>query len=143
MMRRPPISTRTDTLFPYTTLFRSCRRDRWKASRREITAHREWSRRRCDRAAGPEQHLRLGGRLSLGLQPLLLGTRRLVHGDRLVNLFSGRGGIFFGPGRYRFRHILLVARQALHSSPRPPPSDYRSFLPSALLPLRRGQRPPP
>src|SRR3546814_11955274 len=26
MQRRPPISTRTDTLFPYTTLFRSCRR---------------------------------------------------------------------------------------------------------------------
>src|SRR3546814_3760636 len=24
MMRRPPRSTRTDTLFPYTTLFRSC-----------------------------------------------------------------------------------------------------------------------
>src|SRR3546814_7346500 len=24
MVRRPPISTRTDTLFPYTTLFRSC-----------------------------------------------------------------------------------------------------------------------
>src|SRR3546814_20610815 len=26
MLRRPPISTRTDTLFPYTTLFRSLRR---------------------------------------------------------------------------------------------------------------------
>src|SRR3546814_10915831 len=26
MRRRPPISTRTDTLFPYTTLFRSLRR---------------------------------------------------------------------------------------------------------------------
>src|SRR3546814_12361472 len=26
MIRRPPISTRTDTLFPYTTLFRSRRR---------------------------------------------------------------------------------------------------------------------
>src|SRR3546814_8260123 len=25
MIRRPPGSTRTDTLFPYTTLFRSCR----------------------------------------------------------------------------------------------------------------------
>src|SRR3546814_13878325 len=25
MLRRPPISTRTDTLFPYTTLFRSVR----------------------------------------------------------------------------------------------------------------------
>src|SRR3546814_9738896 len=28
MIRRPPRSTRTDTLFPYTTLFRSDRRDR-------------------------------------------------------------------------------------------------------------------
>src|SRR3546814_3892420 len=28
MIRRPPRSTRTDTLFPYTTLFRSVRRDR-------------------------------------------------------------------------------------------------------------------
>src|SRR3546814_15030333 len=27
MIRRPPRSTRTDTLFPYTTLFRSSRRD--------------------------------------------------------------------------------------------------------------------
>src|SRR3546814_4416470 len=26
MIRRPPRSTRTDTLFPYTTLFRACRR---------------------------------------------------------------------------------------------------------------------
>src|SRR3546814_6184395 len=26
MLRRPPSSTRTDTLFPYTTLFRSCHR---------------------------------------------------------------------------------------------------------------------
>src|SRR3546814_12867044 len=29
MIRRPPISTRTDTLFPYTTLFRSLRRN-WR-----------------------------------------------------------------------------------------------------------------
>src|SRR3546814_7325006 len=28
MIRRPPRSTRTDTLFPYTTLFRSCILDR-------------------------------------------------------------------------------------------------------------------
>src|SRR3546814_9864330 len=28
MIRRPPRSTRTDTLFPYTTLFRSSRRNR-------------------------------------------------------------------------------------------------------------------
>src|SRR3546814_3463246 len=29
MIRRPPRSTRTDTLFPYTTLFRSTRARRW------------------------------------------------------------------------------------------------------------------
>src|SRR3546814_4332838 len=37
MIRRPPISTRTDTLFPYTTLFRSprrCPRRRPSSSRR-------------------------------------------------------------------------------------------------------------
>src|SRR3546814_12971868 len=32
MIRRPPRSTRTDTLFPYTTLFRACR-----CSMREVT----------------------------------------------------------------------------------------------------------
>src|SRR3546814_20842529 len=35
MIRRPPISTRTDTLFPYTTLFRSwCRAMQWQVSLR-------------------------------------------------------------------------------------------------------------
>src|SRR3546814_4452134 len=33
MIRRPPRSTRTDTLFPYTTLFRSPRADNRKARR--------------------------------------------------------------------------------------------------------------
>src|SRR3546814_12031300 len=45
MIRRPPISTRTDTLFPYTTLFRSqggagrgARREGGGTSRREHAA---------------------------------------------------------------------------------------------------------
>src|SRR3546814_14832585 len=33
MIRRPPISTRTDTRFPYTTLFRSCRVEIFSDSR--------------------------------------------------------------------------------------------------------------
>src|SRR3546814_8240201 len=33
MIRRPPISTRTDTLFPYTTLFRSASRTRLASAR--------------------------------------------------------------------------------------------------------------
>src|SRR3546814_17169598 len=38
MIRRPPRSTRTDTLFPYTTLFRSPRSDRRKESRQGARA---------------------------------------------------------------------------------------------------------
>src|SRR3546814_6959017 len=34
MIRRPPRSTRTDTLFPYTTLFRACRESRRSGRRR-------------------------------------------------------------------------------------------------------------
>src|SRR3546814_20600392 len=38
MIRRPPRSTRTDTLFPYTTLFRSQRR----AARQQFACARAW-----------------------------------------------------------------------------------------------------
>src|SRR3546814_9820100 len=57
MIRRPPISTRTDTLFPYTTLFRS-RTGHAEEDRRRKMADRKRSRRllalpprrrRCDR----------------------------------------------------------------------------------------------
>src|SRR3546814_3979656 len=46
MIRRPPRSTRTDTLFPYTTLFRS---DQDGAS----LAHRRTHRERHERGSGP------------------------------------------------------------------------------------------
>src|SRR3546814_3696474 len=36
MIRRPPRSTRTDTLFPYTTLFRSCPAEKTSLSQRSI-----------------------------------------------------------------------------------------------------------
>src|SRR3546814_17945828 len=44
MIRRPPRSTRTDTLFPYTTLFRSLHPRRWRQ-------HRDPARARSARAA--------------------------------------------------------------------------------------------
>src|SRR3546814_7510908 len=47
MIRRPPRSTRTDTLFPYTTLFRS---DRPLPARPPLERHRLSGRRRPRRA---------------------------------------------------------------------------------------------
>src|SRR3546814_2370169 len=52
MIRRPPRSTRTDTLFPYTTLFRSQRRS---AVRRQLPC-------RTGRVCGrPDRHSDRGG----------------------------------------------------------------------------------
>src|SRR3546814_3151489 len=43
MIRRPPRSTRTDTLFPYTTLFRSLSQAAVLTSRQNsITSNRRW-----------------------------------------------------------------------------------------------------
>src|SRR3546814_19370373 len=56
MIRRPPRSTRTDTLFPYTTLFRSQCRGRKRHPRRKRPSHRPGERlgrcRQEDRRAG-------------------------------------------------------------------------------------------
>src|SRR3546814_4241529 len=49
MIRRPPRSTRTDTLFPYTTLFRSQR----------IAGGRPMDAREVDVGVGPHVHLHL------------------------------------------------------------------------------------
>src|SRR3546814_9790825 len=56
MIRRPPRSTRTDTLFPYTTLFRSARDDRPSG---DTTAPAMWIRYSPDRRGiHPQTHLK-------------------------------------------------------------------------------------
>src|SRR3546814_16598909 len=52
MILRPPRSTRTDTLFPYTTLFRSDRNRRCVPAPRS-RSHRPWGR--YDRRAGDDR----------------------------------------------------------------------------------------
>src|SRR3546814_16970164 len=79
MIRRPPRSTRTDTLFPYTTLFRSPETDRicrarpsdpvglHGAARQDLGFGRTDARRaglETDWEPGPDQ-LCLGGKLAL------------------------------------------------------------------------------
>src|SRR3546814_20073658 len=54
MIRRPPRSTRTDTLFPYTTVWRAVRSSVHRAERRRIRERRDAQEQRLDR----QQHLR-------------------------------------------------------------------------------------
>src|SRR3546814_8792995 len=59
MIRRPPRSTRTDTLFPYTTLFRSHRALR-DVAHRDIRERHRRTERRTGAAVGRAHHRRRG-----------------------------------------------------------------------------------
>src|SRR3546814_16646754 len=62
MIRRPPRSTRTDTLFPYTTLFRSCRSCDEKATQAACTAKTKIKATRTTSAKRPGLSRRDDGR---------------------------------------------------------------------------------
>src|SRR3546814_4920681 len=56
MIRRPPRSTRTDTLFPYTTLFRSSRSPHKACCRFAAPMIRPFHVASCEPAARSEEH---------------------------------------------------------------------------------------
>src|SRR3546814_9361551 len=96
MIRRPPRSTRTDTLFPYTTLFRS-----HHGAARRAGAHRPRLRRLHDRL----RHRAHRRRVLPRARPLpLLRAARHHHGPGAVDPH--------GAGGHR-RHALGVAPQGL------------------------------
>src|SRR3546814_1363047 len=65
MIRRPPRSTRTDTLFPYTTLFRSCRIVRIDDRPAFEATFGGEQPQRLERFARRDQHARLPGEVGL------------------------------------------------------------------------------
>src|SRR3546814_2554252 len=84
MIRRPPRATRTDTLFPYTTLFRS-------AFGRRLEAQRE-PRPGADALAIAEQHRRPA---ALG-QPAEQGHRQRLHAEERGELTVAGLGLLVG-----------------------------------------------
>src|SRR3546814_2701208 len=88
MIRRPPISTRTDTLFPYTTLFRSVAgiEDAEHHQGQQQTSRMRWRPLSWDGMAGTEVAC---GRGCAGREPRFFGARgrrwtlmELSPGDR-------------------------------------------------------------
>src|SRR3546814_7517382 len=89
MIRRPPRSTRTDTLFPYTTLFRSGEADRPALSLDQpARRHRQ---RRCD-AAGRRGQARPGGAQHGRAQPRT--ARSEEHTSELQSLMRISYAVF-------------------------------------------------
>src|SRR3546814_4252020 len=82
MIRRPPRSTRTDTLFPYTTLFRSGLR---LAARDLGGSGRPPRRRARDRGRRPLALVRIGA--GAAVRPTLVRQRRAAARHRSRSLF--------------------------------------------------------
>src|SRR3546814_649940 len=93
MIRRPPRSTRTDTLFPYTTLFRSAPVDDFDALLAEVAASPDDHEKRFALAAG---HVARGDRDAAAdaLLEIIRRDRAWNEGaarDRLLKLFEAVG----------------------------------------------------
>src|SRR3546814_20061838 len=89
MIRRPPRSTRTDTLFPYTTLFRSVAAPR-RVERRERFVHQQDFGGREQRAADRDT-LRLAARQAA--RPAVEQRAAAEEGGRLVGAHPAVGGV--------------------------------------------------
>src|SRR3546814_17826079 len=112
MIRRPPRSTRTDTLFPYTTLFRS--HDRTDRDRRCVispvgdpAAHRGFDRQKL--VSHPD--LAIGERQSLGRDECEIFRLRDTFGARGENALA----IHAASPMARRAAASSPARQSIHS----------------------------
>src|SRR3546814_15693835 len=101
MIRRPPRSTRTDTLFPYTTLFRSARKPKPFSS---------WSR--------GEDYYNEGSLMWLEADMLIRGATNNAKSldDFARAFFGGREGDW-GQDTYNFDDV-VAALNAVHPSDR-------------------------
>src|SRR3546814_8088110 len=101
MLRRPPRSTRTDTLFPYTTLFRSKGMHEEQGLRREATRRvASWRG-----ARQPRAFARIPGISSRGnaMDPILVGKAVTTP----TSLPASQGRVFLQP-KFGNRHGLVA-----------------------------------
>src|SRR3546814_12425909 len=93
MIRRPPRSTRTDTLFPYTTLFRSLRLEHRTQGRRHVRREGRDPRRRP--GSGDGRPGELGLRVSEGPRRRQAGRDRSEeHTSELQSLMRISYAVF-------------------------------------------------
>src|SRR3546814_16407405 len=81
MILRPPRATRTDTLFPYTTLCRSASGGAGRGADLPDPRRRQSERRRCgagDAAAGAPPSVRRGGKKAAGRGRMTLHSRNVT-----------------------------------------------------------------
>src|SRR3546814_4452783 len=126
MLRRPPRSTRTDTLFPYTTLFRSLRSVHLRrVAEAEHTAQVLLGNGRSNRARRcPDDCGRLAGEgiLAVGTaRPVdrvlqAAWNRAVVLGRDEKDCLDGSDGILERPrGRWKVRVVVIAVERQIRS----------------------------
>src|SRR3546814_14885903 len=100
MIRRPPRSTRTDTLFPYTTLFRSILLETPFPLRFSVT---EISRSATERLSNKRRNLLWGGNVERGA-----GRSILAIGADVATPCGTGHCLRTWPGQRSIRHVALV-----------------------------------
>src|SRR3546814_11540276 len=117
MIRRPPRSTRTDTLFPYTTLFRS--RDLVRGEiEREVERRDEAAR--PDRHALPHPHIAFGARGNIERLDLAIVAHRFLGGDSAS--VDQEAALTFGVGDRLARLAAPGLGKPVHPLPKAPPA---------------------
>src|SRR3546814_3334778 len=96
MIRRPPISTLTDTLLPYTTLFRSVRADQQGPQHRDDPRHGSGRRRGVQGQVEPgdQRHFREGRGVWLQVPAALRDRRSEEHTSELQSLMRISYAVF-------------------------------------------------
>src|SRR3546814_1495529 len=110
MIRRPPRSTRTDTLFPYTTLFRSRPRWRWRQS---PCRPRPRSSRRSEEHTSELQSL-----MRISYAVFCLKKKSLTHFYDLVST-SGQPSLTYQPSTAHAELPANTPIQTRHTTPSP------------------------
>src|SRR3546814_2700363 len=97
MIRRPPRSTRTDTLFPYTTLFRSpCHGDN------------PWERGKLRKIVCPPRRQKGGKAAGRAVMPAGRGCRSEEHTSELQSLMRISYAVFCLKKKKKQRHTQLT-----------------------------------
>src|SRR3546814_4923887 len=94
MIRRPPRSTRTDTLFPYTTLFRSLLQERAALDHRHVLARVEHDARRQPLVLAQAGRLLALGEAQAGVDLAVDDLRSEEHTSELQSLMRTSYAVF-------------------------------------------------
>src|SRR3546814_2792440 len=115
MIRRPPRSTRTDTLFPYTTLFRSIARS-CRAGDGGVRRGNLRSRRRDRPRRGAEAAVALANRTAFGLGASIwtADIRSEEHTSELQSLMRISYAVFCLKKKMIDLYFLITRRRSKH-----------------------------